>query len=225
MKEIFITGIDTDIGKTIVTGLMAAYLKNKNINAITQKIVQTGCSGISEDILVHRKLMGINIRDEDRLGITCPYVFKYPASPCLAAKLENKEINVQKISRSTQALKESYEFVLIEGIGGLFVPLNDKINVIEYIRNKLYPVILVSSSKLGSINHTLLSIEALKQNKIRLLGIVYNRFGSKETLIIEDSLREIRKHVIKSGYRDIIKEIGKIDLSKPLKEDFDMFFD
>ncbi|NOX35321.1 MAG: AAA family ATPase, partial [Deltaproteobacteria bacterium] len=57
MKEIFITGIDTDIGKTIVTGLMAAYLKNKNINAITQKIVQTGCSGISGDILVHRKLM------------------------------------------------------------------------------------------------------------------------------------------------------------------------
>jgi len=74
-------------------------------------------------------------------------------------------------------LKESYEAVLIEGAGGLFVPLNDKINIIEYIKNKLYPVILVSSSKLGSINHTLLSIEALKQNKIRLLGIVYNRFG------------------------------------------------
>ncbi len=98
MKKIFITGIDTDVGKTIVTGLLAAYLNQKGIYTITQKIVQTGCTEFSEDIRVHRQLMKLNLCNEDRSGLTCPYVFKYPASPNLAAKLENTKIEVQKIT-------------------------------------------------------------------------------------------------------------------------------
>jgi len=224
MKVIFITGIDTDIGKTIVTGLLAAYLKNKGVNVITQKVVQTGCSKFSEDIQTHRKLMKIKTLDEDRLGLTCPYIFKYPASPNLASKIENKTIDIQKISDATDKLKKSYDSVLIEGAGGLFVPLNDQLNMIEYVKEKNYPVILVSSSKLGSINHTLLSLEALKQNNIKLLGIVYNKFFEKEKLITEDSLCEIKKHMLKLYSMDTIKEIGKINLKRPEIEDFDIFF-
>ncbi len=121
-------------------------------------------------------------------------------------------------------MSKTYESVIIEGAGGLFLLLNDQINVIEYVKDMNYPVILVSSSKLGSINHTLLSLEALKQKKIRLLGIVYNRFCNEEEPIVENSLKEIRKHLIKLGYQNTIKEVGNIDVSNPLIENFDMFF-
>ncbi len=224
MKEIFITGIDTDIGKTIVTGLLAAYLKSKNINVITQKLVQTGCTEVSEDILMHRKIMKIKTLDEDKSGLTCPYIFKYPSSPNLAAKIEKRSIDKKKISDATEVLKESYDTVLIEGAGGLYVPLNDQLNIIEYIKENNYPVILVSSSQLGSINHTLLSLEALKQNNIDLIGVVYNRVVDYGKLITNDSLEEIKKHMVKLGYKDNIIDIGKIDIERSRIKNFDIFF-
>ena len=97
-KVFCITGIDTDIGKSVVTGLLGRYLLGRGVNAITQKVCQTGCKGISEDILLHRKIMGMALTDEDRQGLTCPYVFSEPCSPHLAGSLENTVIEPQRIS-------------------------------------------------------------------------------------------------------------------------------
>ena len=90
-KVYCVTGIDTDIGKTIATGLLARSFRNHGIKAITQKIVQTGCVGLSEDIIRHRQLMEIEPVPADHRGLTCPYVFPVPCSPHLAAELAWKK--------------------------------------------------------------------------------------------------------------------------------------
>ena len=100
-KTIFISGIDTNTGKTIATGLVALYLKKLGYKVITQKIVQTSCNKISEDIIKHREIMNEKLNDFDLQSITCPYIFEFPASPHLSSKLENKEINPNKILNCT----------------------------------------------------------------------------------------------------------------------------
>lgn len=223
--RIFITGIDTDIGKTIATGLMAAFLLQKKRRVITQKMVQTGCETIAEDIETHRKLMNSPLLDADKSGLTCPYLFRHAASPHLAARMEGVEINPGKILAATEKLAEQHEIVLIEGAGGLFVPLNRETFIIDYVEKNQYPVILVSSSRLGSINHTLLSIEALQKRDIPLKGFVYNRFGEEDSAIGEDSLEQIKVFMHKAGCPGRIVQMGKIDTDQPERIDFSPIFD
>ncbi len=182
-----ISGIDTDIGKTIATGLLAKSLLQSGCSVITQKIVQTGCSGIAEDIIVHRELMGIELQAEDSSGMTCPYVFDKACSPHLAAELENRCIDTKKIGEATEGLRTRFEHVLLEGAGGLLVPLTREMTFLDYLQEQDYPLILVSSSRLGSINHTLSALELAKNRGIRVSGIVYNTFATSDTVIEEDS--------------------------------------
>ena len=93
----FVSGIDTDAGKSVVTGLIARSLLHQGVNVITQKFIQTGCRGISEDILTHRRIMGIPVQDVDRDGTTCPYVMTYPASPHLAAEIDHLAIDLRRV--------------------------------------------------------------------------------------------------------------------------------
>lgn len=178
MSVLFITGIDTDIGKTYATGLLAKALKDRGCHIITQKIVQTGCPGgqdsIAEDIVTHRQIMATPLHEADKDGTTCPYVFSKPASPHLSSAIEQREIDPDVISASTQALQSQYDWVLLEGAGGLMVPISDDLLMIDYIARQRYPVILVTSGRLGSINHTLLSIEALKHRSLHLHAVIYN---------------------------------------------------
>ena len=103
-KVLFVSGIDTDIGKSIATGYYAKYLMQQGYSVITQKMVQTGCQEISEDIVVHRKIQGIALTEEDRQGITCPYLFDYPCSPHMAARLQQTCIDEKIIEKSTARL-------------------------------------------------------------------------------------------------------------------------
>ena len=134
MGIVFVTGIDTGIGKSIATGLMARWLARRGRPVITQKLVQTGCRGaVAEDIAVHRRLMGTGLFDVDRDGTTCPCVFAYPASPHLAARLENREVDISAIDRASDRLAAMHEHVLVEGVGGVLVPLAGSLSVLDYV--------------------------------------------------------------------------------------------
>ncbi len=195
-----VAGIDTGIGKTYVTGLLAKALLQQGKKVMTQKIVQTGCEGIAEDILEHRRLMGIGVQDADREGLTCPSVFRYPASPHLAAALEGTRIDLNHIRSSTLALQQRYDLVLLEGVGGLLVPLTPDLLFADYIRDAGYGLLLVTSPRLGSINHTLLSIEACVHRGIVIKGVIYNCFEKSEKLIADDTREVILHYLAKAGF-------------------------
>ena len=189
----FVSGIDTGIGKTVATGMLAKQLLQQGKSVITQKPVQTGCQDIAEDIAVHRKIMGIPMQEADKQKLTMPEIFSYPASPHLAARLDGRALDLDKIRTATQQLAAQYEIVLVEGAGGLMVPLTENLLTIDYIRQQGYPVILVTSGWLGSINHTLLSFAALKQYGIQLHSLIFNHIhDSKDETVAGDTLEYLK---------------------------------
>lgn len=194
----FVSGIDTDTGKSYATGYIARQWNTNGIRTITQKLIQTGNIHISEDIELHRKVMGIPFTEEDRLRITMPEIFTYPASPHLASRIDNREIDFGKIKKATELLSQRYDAVLLEGAGGLMVPLTNNYFTIDYIKEMDYPLIFVTSGKLGSINHTLLSLEAIRSRRIKLHTVAYNLFPQPEDSIIQDDTEKyIRNHIQK----------------------------
>ena len=182
MSVLFISGIDTDIGKTYATGMIAKALMHQGVNVITQKLVQTGVSvnsdsgeiGIADDIIIHRQLMNLPLQPCDLNFTTCPYRYEKPASPHLSAKLAGQTLNPELITKATQQLQQSYDVVLLEGAGGLLVPITEQLLILDYIAAQGYPIILVTSGRLGSINHTLLSLEAIKARGLSVHSIIYN---------------------------------------------------
>ncbi|MCG8578436.1 MAG: dethiobiotin synthase [Bacteroidales bacterium] len=203
MATYFITAIDTDAGKTFVTGLLAKYLKDQKRDVISMKLSQTGCDTLSEDILEHRRLMGIDFLPEDKAGLTCPYVFKFPASPHLAAEMEGTQIAEEKLNRSIHEVEQLYKTVLLEGVGGLMVPVNHDLMLVDYVQKQGFPVILVTSGRLGSINHTLLTLEVMKNRRIPLYGVIYNHYPMTAPEITDDSAKVLKRY-LKSYFPDAL---------------------
>ncbi|MFW2148222.1 dethiobiotin synthase [Acinetobacter sp. TY1] len=194
----FISGIDTGIGKTYTTGYLAKLWNAQGKKTITQKLIQTGNVDISEDIEQHREIMGMGWFPEDEMKLTMPEIFTYPASPHLATKIDGREIDFQKIENATAQLAEKYEIVLLEGAGGLMVPLTTDLLTIDYVAEKKHPIIFVTSGRLGSINHTILSLEAIKNRGLELYAVAYNlKDESQDELISKDTAEYLKGYLAK----------------------------
>ena len=142
--------------------------------------------------------MGMGWFPEDETKLTMPEIFTYPASPHLATKIDGREIDFQKIENATAQLAEKYEIVLLEGAGGLMVPLTIDLLTIDYVAKKKHPVILVTSGRLGSINHTILSLEALKSRGLTLFALAYNLHDeSQDELISKDTAGFLKAYLMK----------------------------
>ena len=210
----FVSGIDTDIGKTVATGMLAKQLLQQGKSVITQKPVQTGCQNIADDIAVHRNIMGIPMQEADKQRLTMPEIFSYPASPHLAARLDGRTLDLNKIRAATQQLAAQYEIVLVEGAGGLMVPLTENLLTIDYIQQQAYPVILVTSGRLGSINHTLLSFSALKQYGIQLHSLIFNHIhDSKDETVAGDTLEYLKGRLKDEFPEAKWQELAKTEVS------------
>lgn len=174
MSGIFITGTDTGVGKTLVCGCLAGYLREQGRQVITQKWVQTGCSEFPEDLILHRRLGGLEEITEldDALN---PYRFAFPASPHLAAAREGASIDPEVIANAYRQLGGRFDLVLVEGAGGALVPLTGDMLIIDLVARLGLAALVVVRNGLGCINHALLTIEALRNRHIPLAGLVFNR--------------------------------------------------
>ena len=193
IMKYFITGIGTDVGKSWATGWLARRYMDEGKSVITQKFIQTGNIGRSEDIEVHRKIMGMDMVPEDIDMTTAPEIFTYPCSPDLAAKIDNRPIDFDKILKATETLESRYDVVLIEGAGGIMVPLKGEYLTIDYIKNHHLPTVVVTNGQLGSISHTLLTLYAIKQYGIELAEVIYNHHFDKDPTICEDTIAYIKQ--------------------------------
>ncbi len=181
MNGLFITATDTEVGKTVICGLLARYLIDRGYNVITQKWIQTGSVDFPEDVASHLEFMGKSKDDiETYLPHMVPYIFRLPASPHLAAESEKANIDAAKIKDSYHALSNNFDFVIVEGIGGVLVPFNRSRLIIDIAAELALPVIIVVPNKLGAINHTLLTVEAVKARGMKILGIVFNSQGMEK---------------------------------------------
>ncbi len=171
MRIIFIAGTDTGVGKTVVTRLLARHLSDKGYKVATQKWVETGV-----------------------VKSQAVFSFKLAASPHLAARREGKTVNIKKIKKKLKKLSDDHDFIIVEGTGGLLVPLDERRLFIDIVKELKLPVLLVSANRLGTINHTLLSLEALRARKMKVLGVVFNNVTRRENkLILKDNPRIVKK--------------------------------
>jgi dethiobiotin synthetase len=173
-KGIFIVGTDTDVGKTIVAAGLALLLKKRGIKVGVIKPIATGCekrgSGLySEDAVFLATAAGI----EDDRAVT-PFRYALPLAPHIAAAREGNTIDNAAIARACREVISHNEFTIIEGIGGLLVPITAKYFVRDLITDLDLPVIIVGRIGLGTINHTLLTIEALRSHDCEIQGIILN---------------------------------------------------
>lgn len=176
-RGIFITGTDTGVGKTVVTGLLARCLREEGRSVITQKWIETGARGFSKDVSTHLRIMGKKRRDiKEYLPHVCPYTFKFASSPHLAARLGRKKINAGRIKRSFRLLQKAHDFVIVEGTGGALVPYNNRRLMIDIAKELRLPVLIVAENRLGAINHALLTIEAVEHRGMKVLGVVFNNW-------------------------------------------------
>lgn len=229
MNIIFVAGTDTGIGKTLVTGLLAEYLSSIGKRVVPQKWIQTGMKAEGAgDLSVHLKLMNKSEQDfKDDLLLMAPYSFKATASPHLAAQLEDRKIDPAKIKKSLKELSLRFDYVIIEGTGGLLVPFDKGRLIIDIVKDLGIHVLLVIHNRLGAINHALLSIEALKARRIPIIGMVFNNLSKEDRIVFKDNQRIIEEisHTAVLGelpmsdniqvLKDRFKAIGdKIDLSR-----------
>ncbi len=196
-KVLFVSGIDTNIGKTYATAMLLDKFSNEGLRVTSQKMIQTGDSKDSEDILLHRKLTKQMLREEDLNHTTAPIILSYPASPHLAAKIDQREIDMSIIDQARDRLFDeyNYELILLEGAGGLMVPITEDFYTIDFIQERNYPLALVTSGRLGSLNHTFLSLELCRTRGIELEYLVYNHFPTTDKLIEADSLEMMNAYI------------------------------
>lgn len=190
---LFISGIGTNVGKSYATGWLANYLTDKGHKVMTIKMIQTGDVGYSEDIEIHRRLMKLPILPIDKDFTTAPIIMSYPASPHLAARIDKCEIDLSKIDRSVEKLSADYDTLLMEGAGGLMVPITEDYLTIDYIAEHKLPLVLVTNGQLGSINHTFLSLEAISSRGISLPYVIYNPFFDEDKIIAEENMNYFRQ--------------------------------
>ena len=214
-KVLFVSGIDTDIGKTAVTGLMARSLLATGHDVITVKFVQTGNDGFSEDIDVHRKICGGIQYPEDAEGLTAPQIFKFPSSPLLAAQLEHRMVDVTAITDAVRQCAARHEIVLVESAGGLDVPLTPDLLTIDVAAAEGWPLILVTCGRLGSLNHTLLSLEAAKARKLPVACVVYNWFALTDPLIDRDTPEMTKRYLARWGLPPVVVKVPQFDIDGP----------
>ncbi len=174
-KGIFITGTDTGVGKTVVSAALALTLKQSGNKVAVMKPVQTGTdSGGNLDIEFIQSVIETNYP----LDNVCPYRFSHPLAPLVAANLVGERIDLERIKSCYYKLASIHDTVIVEGAGGLLVPLIDNYLMSDLASNLGLSLIIVTRPSLGTLNHTLLTVESAKARGLKVMGIIINQFPS-----------------------------------------------
>lgn len=196
MQHFWVVGTDTDVGKTFITTLFMRQLQIQGANVIPYKPVQTGELEDKGHYYYHdtNSYLTYSLQPLPKEELNT-YSFSLPASPHYAAEMEEESIKEDRILKAIDQLKQNYDTVICEGAGGLYVPLHSDttFTLLDVIQQSALPVILVTNTKLGMINHTLLSVKALQERQIDLLGIVFNQF--EHSLLEKNNVKTISRFI------------------------------
>ena len=175
IHRVFVTGTNTEVGKTVITRAIAGALIAEGLVVKTVKPVESGAQERMGDLVpTDARALARVCNMEDRLDEVCAYKFKEPVSPHLAARLASREIKAEPIFDLLRRAEEDADVVLAEGAGGLLVPLADDLLYGDLIAKSGYRLLIVAPNVLGTINATLLTIEAARRRGIKVAGVILN---------------------------------------------------
>lgn len=170
-RSIFVTGTDTGVGKTYVAAGIAAALRRSGVDVGVMKPVATGTvGGISEDAVLLKRAAGV----DDPLDLVNPVRLKPPLAPSVAARILRTRIELRGVWSAYRTLASRHECMVVEGIGGILVPILDRYPVANIARRLRLPLVIVTRPSLGTINHTALTVHAARSLGLKILGLVIN---------------------------------------------------
>ena len=211
-KGVFIIGTDTGVGKTVISAGLALVAREKKIRVGVMKPVATGCFDRGGELLSHDTLFLLEASGGTKHDIATPVRFRNPLAPLAAAREEDRAIDTSHIIRAYEELHENFEFVIVEGIGGLMVPFSENYFVSDLIKEFELPVIIVSRTKLGTINHTLLTIDVARSRGLNVLGIIFNNFNEDSLSIDEKTSPRIISDLSRVPVLGMVPKIDGLDV-------------
>lgn len=174
-KGIFITGTDTGVGKTYVARLIAGELRRQGLDVGVMKPAETGCAARSGSMVPSDALLLMKAAcSHDSLDLVNPYRFPKPLAPAVAASIAGKKISPGKIISAFRKLSSRHDITLVEGAGGIMVPLTGAYCYLDLAADLGLPVLIVARPGLGTVNHTLLTIAVLRKRGLEIAGVVMN---------------------------------------------------
>jgi dethiobiotin synthetase len=231
MNGIFVTGTDTGIGKTALSALLLAELRRRGINAAPMKPAQTGCSKAATgnrqqatgtsgvpDLDYSLSMASMEVDAESYANMS-PYRFEPACSPHLAAELAGTEIEIAEIVIAARTLASEYEFVIAEGAGGVLVPLSRRELMPDLMQALKFPILIAARPGLGTINHTLLSIRALRSDGLDIAGVVFVASTPGEPGFIEEDNGNTIEHFGKVPILGTIPYCAQLAHSNPCYSD------
>ena len=192
----FIAGTDTEVGKTLISGALIVKLKEAGLKTIGFKPVVAGTYLSPDGRLLNEDLETLRIASNIEPGSVelCPYILNTPAAPHLVAKAEGIDLKISVITQALEQLSAKFDWVVVEGAGGLIVPLNEKEDLGGAAKAIGLPVILVVGIRLGCINHALLTYEALKIRHLPVAGWIANVL-SEEMPLLQDNIQTLKDRI------------------------------
>lgn len=192
-KSIFITGTGTDVGKTYVSALIVKKLQEASGKAAYYKAAMSGNDRDANNQLIPGDALWVKkISNLDQpLAETCPYIYETAVSPHLASKLEKDPVNLTIVKKQYEKLKEKYEYITVEGSGGIICPIRfdeQKIFLEDIVKALNLSSILVCDAGLGTINHVVLTVHYMQSKGMNVKGIIFNNF-QKDNFLHEDNLK------------------------------------
>jgi|WetSurMetagenome_2_1015567.scaffolds.fasta_scaffold42855_4 dethiobiotin synthetase len=197
MKVIFVTGTDTGIGKTVISSAISAFFSlRKQMNVGVMKPFECGLSKTDKDLLPWD---AICLREAsgsiDDLNTISPYTLEAPVAPEVAAMLEHVNIDINMVDKIYHSLAKSHDLLVIEGAGGVLVPIQENFFFVDLIQKWNAPTLIVSRLGLGTINHTLLTNHLLKERGIKVLGVILNNTDGLGDLPAQTNPDILRKYL------------------------------
>jgi len=185
-KGFFITGTDTGVGKTIISGAVIKLIISFGLKACGMKPIESGCicsegTLFPPDGMFLKKIACM----EEPLTVVTPLCFKNPLAPMSASEIEKTEFSLSDIKKAFQKLSRRYEAVVVEGVGGLLVPIQSSYYVIDLVQELSLPLIVVARPGLGTINHTMLTVKYALKEGLKVAGIIINYSRPPEKSLAE----------------------------------------
>ncbi len=192
MKTLFVLGTDTDVGKTSIS---SGLIKILIANGIKVGVMKPFASGIKVYSKKYKskdtKILSVSAKINDKDNILNPFFYSIPSAPFLAATvLKKKDSDLKYVKKIFTDLKKKYDFVIVEGIGGLMVPLNSHQYISDLIKTLNTPILLITNNKIGTINHTILTINTCKSLNLPIYGLIINK-TLKVDKRIDDNLANV----------------------------------
>jgi len=225
-KGFFVTGTDTGVGKTIIAGALIRAIHMAGFSVCGMKPVETGCRKqggvfVPSDGMYLKDMARMN----EKISSITPCCFELPLAPMVAAELEGGNIDLEKLKKQFRELADRYEAVVVEGIGGLLVPIKEGYFVADLAASFGLPLVIVSSPFLGTINHTLLTVDYALKAGLEIAGIIINYSKPPEETFAEKTNPNVIKKICPVpliGVMPYLKEMDDESFDRAVLKNLDM---